>query len=139
MSKEEKVFVPRICFACHGEIHGYYRTWRNRKERTERYKCAACLLYADLDWRDKAIADLQRERPEFAVVPADKVDIGELLKMCIKSMGGKPTPQMEARHQKEFTHWQSNETRRRELERGLKQAVKAEILPPLTPEQIEAA
>jgi len=84
-----KNFQPTIkqCFACHNDIPNdkYYRIFRLRENGVEslRYKCAGCLLYADLSWRDKAIVDWLKAHPEFQFTPKNDQDQKDLQEMCM--------------------------------------------------------
>lgn len=87
---------PKECFACHLTIQNdqYFRVFYNKKEKSERYKCDKCLVYADLTWYDKAIIDFQREHTEFAVKPADKAEAHDMVMMAksfLKSPSRKAT------------------------------------------------
>lgn len=77
--------VIKQCFACHKDIDGYYRVFRSTINGIEslRYKCSDCLLYADLDWRDKAYKDFLEVHKEFKFKPETDMDQKDMQEMSM--------------------------------------------------------
>ena len=78
--------VIKQCFHCHTDINGkYYRGFKSVQNgiTTIRYKCADCLLYADLDWRDKHYIDWLEIHPEFKFKPVTDQDQKDLQEMSM--------------------------------------------------------
>jgi len=81
ISKNYQAATTKQCFHCHKDIDGYYRVFHG--ELGMRYKCADCLLYADLDWRDKLIAEWLELHPDFKFKPQNAQDQEDLQEMSM--------------------------------------------------------
>src|SRR3990167_3073919 len=84
-NKPEATATLKLFCPCHKDIDGYYRVFRSMINGIEslRYKCADCLLYADLDWRDKAYKDFLEAHKEFKFKPETDMDQKDMQEMAM--------------------------------------------------------
>ena len=56
-SKNRQALIEKECAWCHVPIDNkYFRIFRNKRDGTEKLKCANCLVYIDLEWYDKVVS-----------------------------------------------------------------------------------
>src|SRR3990167_10527598 len=84
-NKPEATEIIKQSPACHKDIDGYYRVFRSTINGIEslRYKCSDRLLYADLDWRDKAYKDFLEVHKEFKFKPETDMDQKDMQEMSM--------------------------------------------------------